>query len=224
MTDHSSRSDPSAGPSTALIAGLGCLVLAAFAVGIDAILKPANASLTREGGALELASAGFYFVAIATLVVRSGRPGLWQSAVILAAMGLRELDADKRFTSEGILSTKIFVYDTPLWEKIVAAAVLGLLIFAIVTLLAKSWTALRAGLRSGERWTLYLAGAAVLTVVSKSIDGLARKLAPYDISISEGTSATTGRIEEVLELGIPILLIMAILETARRSRPSRSAG
>jgi hypothetical protein len=53
-----------------------------------------------------------------------------------------------------------------------------------------------------------VAAALLLLGFSKSIDGIARKLAPLGVDLSGRVSFLAGAIEEVMELGIPLLMII----------------
>jgi hypothetical protein len=202
----------------AAAAGLVCLVLAGIAILIDAATLAPGEKLTREGGSVETASALLYLVAAAAFLWREGSwRRLWPVPVLLLAMAAREFDFDKRFTSEGLLGIKILTRETPLWEKALAVLVIALLTAAIAVLVRRGLRGFLEGLRRRRGGALYLLAAVALTAGTKTIDGLARKLAPLGIDVSASTSRAAGSIEEYLELGIPILLLMAIL--ARTPRP-----
>ena len=53
-----------------------------------------------------------------------------------------------------------------------------------------------------------VAAALLLLGFSKSIDGVARKLAPLGVDLSGKVSFLSGAIAEVMELGIPLLMII----------------
>ena len=197
----------------AILVGLLCLGCALLAIAADALFLSRGASLTREGGAVELASALFYLLALGAFLSRAGerRVWLWPVPVLLAAMALREFDADKRFTSEGVLGIKILTRDTPLWEKALGIVVVGGLLLAIAVLLRRTLRPFLSALMRFVQWALWTAAAILLAVFTKSIDGLARKLEPLGIPISEEVSRAVGGTEEYLELGIPLLILMAIL-------------
>ena len=57
----------------------------------------------------------------------------------------------------------------------------------------------------------------VLLTVSKSIDGIARKLKPFGIETSQQISFLASSVEEVMELGVPILMIV-VFHSWLRSR------
>lgn len=192
----------------------GCCVVATIALAVDLVLAPAG-SITREGGPVELCSAGFYIVALAALCARSAVSRAWPGMVTLLAMFLRELDADKRFTDEGLLSTKVFVYDIAVWQKLLAAVVLLILLVSVGALIWRGAPRLSRAFAEGRAWAIYLVSGIVLAVLSKSIDGLGRKLAPFGLRVSDVVNTRAGQIEEMMELGIPVLLLMAILAMRR---------
>lgn len=200
----------SSGIATPRAAFAGCCLVVALALAVDLAISPAG-SATREGGAVELCSAGFYLVALAALCARSTVKRAWPGMVALLAMFLRELDADKRFTDEGLLSTKIFVYDTAVWQKLLAAGVLVILLISVGALIRRGVPRLLRALAERQTWSIYFVSALVLAALSKSIDGLGRKLAPFGLRVSDTVNSRAGRIEEVMELGIPVLLLMAVL-------------
>ena len=196
---------------------LGCSVVVAVALTLDVLIAPVG-SIIREGGPVELCSAGFFLLALMALCARSPVARAWPGMVLLLAMFLRELDADKRFTHEGLLSSKVFVYDTPVWQKLLAASVLAILLVSVGALIRRGAAPLFQALVARRTWALYFATAVLLAVLSKSIDGLGRKLAPFGLRVPDAVNLRAGQIEEVMELGIPVLLLMAILA----KRPART--
>ena len=175
-----------------------------------ATLSDAN-SLTREQGSVETMSCIGYLVAAALYVIAAGRHSFWPIPTLLTLMALREFDADKRFTTEGILSTKIFVRDTALWEKGVAAVVWIVLLWAIYALVRHRAVPYLSAVRTGKGWAWAVSAGLFIAAFSKTIDGLGRKLAPMGVSLSSDMSAGAAHVEEGLEFFIPVLFMVAIL-------------
>ena len=190
------------------------LAVAACVIGIDWLTLPAGASLAREGGGIELISMLGYVVAMASYLWTAWVP-LWSVPAVLLFMAARELDLDKVFTSEGILSTKVILHDTSLWEKLLALGVWALLVATLVSLARHRGLPLLRDLRRGEPWALAFTAGFVVAGASKSIDGLARKLAPLGIEITEATSQGLVTVEETMEMLIPVFFILAALLRAR---------
>ena len=190
------------------------LVIAACVVGLDWARLPEGGSLAREGGGIEMISMLGYLVATVAYLWTAQVP-LWSVVSILLFMAARELDFDKAFTSEGILSTKIFVRDSALWEKGLALGIWALLVATLVSLVRRRGAPMLRALRSGEAWAFAFVAGLAFAVASKSIDGIARKLAPFGIQFEEGTSEGFEVIEESLEILIPFFFTLAILLSAR---------
>ncbi|WP_299837591.1 hypothetical protein [uncultured Jannaschia sp.] len=187
-----------------------CLVIAAAVIAIDVATLTDGETLTREGGGIEMLSMLGYLAAIVLYFWKRPRP-IWPIPVTLLFMAAREFDADKRFTSEGILSTKILFYDTPLWEKTTALTVWVALAVTLIVLIRRRGPVLLAALKRGMPWALAFAAGFLLAGFSKSIDGLARKLAPWGVVVPSDVDRYAGTLEECLELLIPVVFMVAIL-------------
>ena len=76
------------------------------------------------------------------------------------------------------------------------------------------------GMRGGNVRAWLMLAALGLYAVAKSLDGLARKLAPWGIEISDWANRTAGRSEEAMELfGAILILQVAGLRLLRRRPP-----
>jgi hypothetical protein len=192
---------------------------AVLLVGLDVVLRPEGARLTREGGGIETASALLYVYAVAVWLRRHSTAdwrAFWHIPVILLFAAAREFDLDKTLTSVGILKSNLYLTDqAPVWERLVGLAVLLLLMVAAVQLVRVHGRGFLRGLRAGDSGALAVAAAIGVAGFAKSIDGLARKLRPFDITVDDEFNAVVVMAEEVLELTIPLLLLYAILEATR---------
>ncbi|MCJ8138833.1 hypothetical protein [Falsirhodobacter halotolerans] len=166
----------------------------------------------KEGHGLELASVGVLFAAVVLWLWLAGpyRWREWQIPFLFLAMAAREMDADKRFTDYGLLKLNTYTGPAPWGEKLLGAAIIALTLWASWRLLTRNaplwWQRLKAGRL--DAWLI--AGAFVLGVVAKTIDGLGRKLAGFGIEISAQTDQMAGRTEEVLELACYLMLAIAV--------------
>lgn len=167
-----------------------------------------------EGSAVEWASAITFGIAAALWFVlppAGVRKAHWHLPVIIFLMCLRELDADKAFTSKGIIGLKLYTGAWPVQEKIfglVAMAGIFWLAFRLIRMNLSPW--LRGLTRRDPVALLVLLGGVIL-VVAKSLDGIARKLAPWGYEVSARAGSVSMRIEELLELFTGIALAMAIV-------------
>jgi len=197
-------------------AGLA-LVLIVFAVGLAWLMaQPLDVigRVAREGGAVETASA-IGFAACALLVwTRSGTAVSNKVCVtvILLAMAARELDMDKRFFTRGLFKSSQYLKEgVPLAEKIVGGAIILCILGCLIGLFLRERRTLWAGLRGGYAGALAVALAVAFAGIAKSLDGIARKLEPFGVRVTDALSVRFQGIEEVMELTIMALLLVAIL-------------
>ena len=198
---------------------LALSILALAAIGVtDGAWRAAMGLGIGEGSPVELASALGYAVALAAVLSSPARPERWvAAAVILAAMGLRELDFDKRFTEVGLLKSSLYLGDHPLWLKLLGGAVIAVILAALARLAGAIPAWLRA-LRAGEAWAVLLAGGLAAIPAAKALDGLGRKLADVGLSISAEANARAAYLEETVEVAIPLLLAASAALLGRRAR------
>lgn len=176
------------------------------------------AHYTKEDGPFEIGAlaallcAALGFVALAPRMAFG--PG-WHVTVLLLLLVGRELDFDKRFTDKGILQIRLYSGDYPLMQKLIGAAVIALTLTALYRCVRCGARPLMTGLRHGSPWAWWLSGAVVLVVIAKSLDGLARKLAPFGVEISDNAMFWAGLVEEGFELVFGLMLIMAVCTWVR---------
>jgi hypothetical protein len=174
----------------------------------------------KEGYGVEQLTVALY--ALAIILWFSARPaaGDWHLPLILALMAMRELDFDKRFTEVGLLKSHYYLRDAPISAKLTGIALLLVVFVSLARLVWRNlgpWLrALRA--RRLDAWLVFVAGFGVF--IAKAIDGIDRKLAPYDITFSHEALVRFGRVEEVLEMVFVILICQAIVIFAHRFRAS----
>ena len=186
-------------------------------LGCDLLMHESVSEIFKEGHSVEaisvvtlIAAAAFWWIAHGRLIGRE-----WHIPVILILMALRELDVDKRFTSEGVLQLRLYTGPSPLWQKAVGLAVVALILVCIWRLvrftLPRCWRGLQRGV--GLAWLA--TGATVLIVIAKSMDGLDRKLAPLGITFDPAVGIKAGRLEEMLELAAYTMLAQAVVYVAQ---------
>lgn len=212
---------PSGKPTPVSLFAFSCGVsLLALLGGL--IVTPDIKALFSEGGPVETMSAIFLMAAalwVTVDILRQRRFRSWHLAVLLWAAAMRELDLDKAYTQSGILSLRLYSGDAPLAQKLIGGAILVLLIVAGLRLLARNLPVFLRRLRRfrAQEWLLVL-GLALL-IVAKTIDGLARKLAPMGIEVADWVSGFAGRAEESMELVAAMLILQVVaLIDARRQR------
>lgn len=210
--------------------GIGAvLVFISAVLGIMLVLPPEEqVRLKAEGGPIESASAiGYLVLAIALLFLTE--QGFirrhWHLLVLLCAMASREMDFDKRFTTLGVLKSRFYIGDSVPWdERLLGGGVVLFVLYALWRLVVPN---LRTVWLTRWRWdypvwTVLFAGGFV--VFTKAIDGIGRKLAPLGIELSTDVDRLFAVIEEVLELGIPLLLGVGVVMKVVTIRQKRAQG
>ena len=174
-----------------------------------------------EAGPIERASAMGYFLCAGYMLLSGGREFMKRYnyiIVLVALFGLRELDFDKRFTTMGILKSRFYLSsEVPPLEKLIGLIVIALLTWAAIKIVRNHLASTVANLVEFNERAVGVVMIFVLLAVSKSIDGIARKLKPSGIETSQQISFLASSVEEVMELGVPILMI-AVFHSWLRSR------
>ncbi len=176
-------------------------------------LEGANRDLwLKEDGIIESASAFGYFLCSAIIIYKGKLSYLKKYHyvfILIVFFMLREMDLDKKFTTMGIFKSRFYFTPTvPVMEKIVGGIVILLLFYAVFKIIKIHVKDFIVGLKSHSVVAASIFTVGALLVISKSLDGLARKLLGLGIEISSYASAQASTLEEVLELGIPIILIL----------------
>lgn len=170
-------------------------------------------SIVVEGGPIETLSAILYFLCFGFICVMGRFTFLRQHtylALVPLLFGLRELDAHKEFTTTGIFKIRFFTSaEVPFYEKFFGFLLVAALIYMVVALVRHQTKNYFAEVRLMTPLAIGPALVVGLAVFSKTIDGLGRKLDSFGYTISNHALATFGEIEEIMELGIPMIMIIA---------------
>jgi len=210
MSDYSRGEKP-----ICAVFGTWCVLLLAIFIGTLFLTGAARKAVLDEGGLVESATVLGYGICLGLILIRGGLGYLTRQTgivVLITLLGLRELDFDKRFTTMGIFKSRFYVSsDVPLLEKAAAIIFILLLAVCIGRLLKQLLVPFISGIkrRSLVAWGALLAIG--LAAVAKSLDGLSRKLEVIGVEAGENVCRHFGALEEVLELGIPVMLFLALL-------------
>jgi len=150
-----------------------------------------NSWFIKEGGLIETMSAGAYLLCAALMLKLGDRVYLknnWHFLVVLVAFAMRELDFDKRFTEVGILKSKfLFSPEVSVTAKITGFLIVAFVAFAMLRIIRLHGRAIvsrvKAGRLSTVDWSLLIATGFIF--ISKTMDGIGRKLADFGIVISQ---------------------------------------
>lgn len=198
---------------------LGIYCLCILVMTLIAILgayvpKETGNLIFNENGVIESVTVLFYALCLIMMARWYGVESLfnkWYIYILLLALPLRELDFDKKFTTLGILKSKFFFSDlTTMTEKIIAGFVLLTILAAVLFVIknhTKSFFINVLKLKPAE-WAMGFGFG--MMIISKTIDGVERKLASFNISISEDSNILVNRCEEIYEIAIPLAFLYAI--------------
>jgi len=177
--------------------------------------------IVAEGGPVETISAVLYFACFLLVLLKGGVPFFISRpyfTLLPLIFGLRELDFDVRFTGIKIYKVKFYLnQDISLLAKIIAFTVVAAIATLLVLMIARESRAFYAELKQHS----YIGRGAfliiVLIAVSKSIDGLGRKLAAVGLAVSPTVLRNAPVAEEFLELGIPMIMFLLFWKYFQRS-------
>jgi hypothetical protein len=131
--------------------------------------------------------------------------------ILIIFFMLRELDFHERFTTMGIFKSRFYISGgVPLVEKIFGALVILVLLYVCVSILYRHGKDFFTGLKKRSVISFGTLLAVTFIAASKSIDGLARKLTGLGIEVSEQLSRHAEACEEILELGIPLVIFITL--------------
>ncbi len=170
----------------------------------------------NEDGIIESLSAYGYFAA-ALLIVFIGKwsylARYYYFFILIILFGLRELGFHKKFTTMGIFRIKYYLSNhVPLLEKaIVILFVISLILYVFVPIIKNHSKGFFIKIKQISPVHMGVLITFLVLLFTKSIDGLARKLAKLNIVITEQTSIHFTVIEEVLEMGAPLLIIATLI-------------
>lgn len=190
-------------------------VCLAGALAFSLSMGPSALELTREGGIVENFSAIFYVPVLlcAVPMMLRGHRAAGLIGLMALLMGLRELDAHKAFTTYGVFKTRLYVSpDVSVLEKVLAGGSVLLLAALLVLALRWAWSELTSG-RSAAGVSLL--GVGVFGVLLKQVDALPRQLAHIGIDLGPSVLAVSKAVEECGEMGLPLLLALALFQLWR---------
>lgn len=185
---------------------------------------------TSEEGLFEQASWVVYFVVAATclFLVRDDARLYGTSAVVVLAMGARELDLHRRFTTDSMLKSRYYLkVQAPLIEKLLAGAVVLALTAVVLYMLVRYLPLLLRRLRERSPAAITLAtsfGVLVLTKIADRLPDVMRH--DFGAVVPAWLLHLQAVFEEPLESTLPLLFLLAIVQArlARTQGVSRGAS
>ena len=176
----------------------------------------------EEDGVIESATAWGYFVCVAFMIYKGKLSYLKRHHdlfLLIVFFMLRELDFDKKFTTIGLLKIQFFISNrVPLVEKTIGAIFVLSLVYVVFSILYRYSRDFWVGLKNHSIVSLGALIVVIFLVVSKSLDGISRKLSEFGIEIGDRASMHASAVEEILELGIPMILLLTLIAYFKRNK------
>lgn len=182
-------------------------------------VQPEDYLLSESGPIETLSAIGHLLCAAAIIRLAGDWSGRWPAAGLLILFALREMDFHNRFTTMSLSKSRFYLSpEVDMTEKLIGGAVIALFLYCIYRLFRVEGRSWLTELKRGKACAYGVLFALTCIVVAKSLDGFARKLADFGILVSSQASSYASIFEEVLELGIPIMIGLSIACYYRHGR------
>lgn len=175
--------------------------------------------LIHEDGPIEWLTVALYVVALGYILLKGVYQPLKWIFWLTVLLMLRELDFDSRFTNSKITKSDFLIgADIPALQKIYGFTLLALVAWVVFKVIKTHAAGFLSELRAGSDLALSVLLAILAAGLSKFVDGGRRKLGYIGIELSEQQVTGLQLFEEILELSIPLLIMVAISFFLRRYR------
>jgi len=140
----------------------------------------------------------------------------WYLSALIILFALRELDYDKAHFTHGVLKSRQYFSDlVGLPELIASISILIFIVLVLASIIIKEKDSFIKGVKSLKQSQLAVLTSIILVIVTKTIDGAERK---FGIDLSPAGERFALIVEEVGEMGIPIMFVIAILSWRNKNQ------
>ena len=176
-------------------------------------------NLLTEGGLFESLTVYLYIFCLILIGVRWPLQKIlssWYLSALIILFALRELDYDKAHFTHGVLKSRQYFSDlVGLPELLISIVVLIFILTVLLFIVFKERNNFIKGVINFRQSQLAVLTSIILVIVTKTIDGMERK---FGIDLSPGGERFSLIVEEVGEMGIPIMFAIAILSWRNKSQ------
>ena len=176
-------------------------------------------NLLTEGGLFESLTVYLYIFCLILIGLRWPLQKIrskWYLSALIVLFALRELDYDKAHFTHGVLKSRQYFSDLVGFPELLIS--IGTLIF-ILTVLAlivlREKNNFIKGVINIKQSQLAVLASIILVIITKTIDGMERK---FGIDLSPSGERFALIVEEVGEMGIPIMFAIAILSWRNKNQ------
>jgi hypothetical protein len=185
---------------------------------------------TAESGPIEALTAVLYWMAAGLVLLGFAdesrtRGSAVAMALLLAGFAARELDWHVEFTGSSLLRVSYYLGDAPIRHKLGALLAVLVLAWAAVFLLRRHGRQLLHDFRGARPVAITCATVLVTMAATKIVDrslGVLRE--SFDVVSSTAVQALQAAVEEPLELGLPVLVIVGLVQVRSSLRHPLAAA
>ena len=168
--------------------------------------------LLTEGGLFESLTVYLYIFCLILICIRWPWQKIlssWYLSALIILFALRELDYDKAHFTYGVLKSRQYFSDlVGLPEFLISLALLTFILSVLTLIVLRERNNFIKGVVDLKQSQLAVLASIILVIVTKTIDGMERK---FGIDLSPSGERFALIVEEVGEMGIPIMFGIAIL-------------
>ena len=176
-------------------------------------------NLLTEGGLFESLTVYLYIFCLILICIRWPLQKIlssWYLSALIILFALRELDYDKAHFTHGVLKSRQYFSDlVGLPEFLISLAVLIFILTVLALIVLKERSNFIKGVINLRQSQLAILTSIILVIVTKTIDGMERK---FGIDLSPSGERFALIVEEVGEMGIPIMFAIAILSWRNKNQ------
>jgi len=176
-------------------------------------------NLLTEGGLFESLTVYLYIFCLILIGVRWPLQKIlsnWYLSALIILFALRELDYDKAYFTHGVLKSRQYFSDlVGLPELLISIVVLIFILTVLALILLRERDNFIKGVINFRQSQLAVLASIILVIVTKTIDGMERK---FGIDLSSSGERFALVVEEVGEMGIPIMFAIAILSWRNKNQ------
>ena len=176
-------------------------------------------NLLTEGGLFESLTVYLYIFCLILICISWPLQKIlshWYLCALIILFALRELDYDKAHFTHGVLKSRQYFSDlVGLPELLISIVVLIIILTVLALIVLKERNNFIKGIIDLKQSQLAVLASIILVIVTKTIDGMERK---FGIDLSSSGERFSLIVEEVGEMGIPIMFAIAILSWRNKSQ------
>ena len=176
-------------------------------------------NLLTEGGLFESLTVYLYIFCLILIFMSWPLQKIrskWYLSALIILFALRELDYDKAHFTHGVLKSRQYFSDlVGLPEFLISLAVLIFIFTVLLFIVLREKNNFINGVINFRQSQLAVLASIILVIVTKSIDGMERK---FGIDLSPSGERFVLVVEEVGEMGIPIMFAIAILSWRNKNQ------